>query len=62
MLLQPLWLTKHICINHDLIYYKSYEKKGIIYLKDLLNNNCQFLNYITLNEIYDIRALFFYMI
>ncbi len=40
ILLQPLWLNKHICINNDLIYYKNYEKKGIIYLKDLLNNNC----------------------
>ncbi len=30
--------------------------KGIIYLKDILNNNCQFLDYITLNEKYDIRA------
>ncbi len=45
ILLQSLWLNKHICINNDLIYYKKYEKKGIIYLKDLLNNNC-----ITLNE------------
>ncbi len=31
ILLQPLWLNKHICINNDLIYYKNYEKKGIIY-------------------------------
>ncbi len=27
ILLQSLWLNKHICINNDLIYYKNYEKK-----------------------------------
>ncbi len=32
ILLKPLWLNKYICINNDLIYYKNYEKKGIIYL------------------------------
>ncbi len=34
------------------------KKKGIIYLKDILNNNCQFIDYITLNEKYDIIASF----
>ncbi len=58
ILLQHLWLNKYICINNNLIYYKNYEKKRIIYVKDLLNNNCQFLDYITLNEKYDIRASF----
>ncbi len=56
ILLQPLWLNTHICINNDLIYYKKYEKKGVIYLKYILNNNCESLDYITLNEKYDIRA------
>ncbi len=62
ILIQPLWLNKHIGINNDLIYYKKYEKKGIVYLTDILNNNCTFLDYITLIETYDIRASFLDMI
>ncbi len=45
-------------MNNDHICYKNYENKGIIYLKDILNNNCEFLEYITLNKKYDIRASF----
>ncbi len=36
ILTQPLWLNKYISINNDYIYYKNYENKGIIYLKDIL--------------------------
>ncbi len=46
IVIQHLWLNKHICINHDHIYYKNYENERIVYL----NNTCEFLDYITLNE------------
>ncbi len=49
MLTQPLWLNKNISINNDHIYYINYANKGI-YLKDILNNYCDFLVYRTLNK------------
>lgn len=47
--------NKHISISNDQIYY---ENKGITYVKDILNNNCDLLDYITLNGKYDIGAYF----
>ncbi len=39
------------------MYYTYYENKGITYVKDTLNNNCEFLDDITLNDDkYDIGA------
>ncbi len=32
--------------------------KGITYVKDILDNNCEFVDYITLNEKYDIGDSF----
>ncbi len=45
-------------MNNDYIYYKKYENKGITYVKDILDSNCECLDYITLNEKYDIGASF----
>ncbi len=44
VLTQPLWLNRYILVNKDYIYHKKYESKGISLLKDILNNNCEFLN------------------
>ncbi len=41
ILTQHLWLNKHISIN-NIHTYKKYENRGITYVKDILNNNCDF--------------------
>ncbi len=57
ILIQLLWLNKHITMNNDHICYKKYENKGITYVKDILNNNCEFVDYI-INGKYDIGTFF----
>ncbi len=52
---QQLWLNKHILINNKHIYYKHYENMGLCQIKDLLDNNCEFLDYIALNQRYKLK-------
>ncbi len=40
------------------MHYKNYESKVITHLNDILNINCQCVDYKTLNEKYDIKASF----
>ncbi len=49
VLTHPLWLNMYILVSKDYIYYKKYENNGIALLKDMLDNNCEFLDYKTLN-------------
>ncbi len=45
-------------MNNNHKYHKKYENKGITYVKEILDNICEFLDYITLNENYNIGASF----
>ncbi len=56
VLTQPRWLNRHILINKDYIYYKKYENNGISLSKDILDNNCEFLDYKTLNQKYNLKT------
>ncbi len=56
VLTQPLWFNRHILVNKDYIYYKKYENNGISPLKDTLDNNCEFLDYKTLNQKYNLKS------
>ncbi len=56
LLTQPLWLDRHILVNKDYIYYKKYENNGISLLKDILDNNCKFLDYKILNQKYNLKT------
>ncbi len=56
VLTQPLWLNRHILVNKDYIYYKKYENNGISLSKDILDNNCEFLDYKILNQKYNLKT------
>ncbi len=51
-------MNKHILINNKHIYYKHYEKQGTSQIKDLLNNNCEFLGHLALNQRYKLNISF----
>ncbi len=59
---EQLWLSKYIVINNKHIYYKHYEKMGICQIKDLLDNNCEFLDHIAPNQRYKLKSSFMNMI
>ncbi len=56
VLTQPLWFNRHILVNKDYIYFKKYENNGISLLKVILDNNCEFLDYKTLNQKYNLKT------
>ncbi len=53
---QQLLLNKYILINNKHIYYKHYENMGICQIKDLLDNNYEFLDHIALNQRYKLKV------
>ncbi len=58
MLNQPLWLNEYIKVNETYIYNKNLQERGILCLKDILDNNCEFLDYTTINRKYKVKTSF----
>ncbi len=56
VLTKPLRLNRHILFNKDYIYYKKYQNNGKSLLKDILDNNCEFLDYKILNQKYNLKT------
>ncbi len=49
---QSLWLNENLKINNTYLYSKHFINKGILYIKDILDNNGNFLNHLELTSIY----------
>ncbi len=47
---QSLWLNENLKINNAHLYNKQFIDKGILYIKDILNDNGNFLNHIELTS------------
>ncbi len=50
ILYQVLWLNFNIRIDNKVVYYKTWEKKGIVYVKDILNNNYEFMSHVEITK------------
>lgn len=55
---QSIWLNKHLTINHTYIHNHEWIKKGIHYVKDLVDEQCNLLNHHDLEKIYKIKSSF----
>ena len=53
-----IWFNSNIKIQNKLLYYKPWYEKGITYVKDLLDQNGNFLNYNEFITKYDINVDF----
>ena len=53
---QIIWLNSNIRINNQPIFYVDWYKKGILYIKDLMNYDRRLLTYVEFREKYGIRC------
>ena len=50
-----IWYNSNIKIQNKMIYYKSWQNKGINYIKDLLDQNDNFLDFFAFKNKYDLN-------
>ncbi len=55
---QSLWLNENFKINNAYLYNKQFIDKGILYIKDILYDNGNFLNHIELTSKYKLITAF----
>ncbi len=55
---QSLWLNENVKINNTYLYSKHFIDKGILYIKDILDNNVNFLNQLELTSKYKLITNF----
>ncbi len=55
---QSLWLNENLKINNTYLYSKYFIDKGILYIKDSLDNNGNFLNHLELTSKYKLITNF----
>ena len=58
MACQPLWKNNFIHVNNKCVFYKTWYKKGIIVINDLLDDNGNFLSFDLFRMKYDLKANF----
>jgi len=55
---KTLWLNKNVTVNGKDIFWASWYKQGILYVKDILNVNNHFMSADELNAQYGVAANF----
>ena len=53
-----LWYNSDIKLQKKIIYYKQWHEKGILYVRDALDQNSNFLDYIQFKTKYDLNVNF----
>ena len=52
---QILWNNKHVTINRKSLFYKSWYENGMVYVKDIVNDDGKILSHIQLNEKFNLN-------
>ncbi len=55
---ESLWLNDNIMVNKNYLYLKSWENNGISPIRDILNDNGEFLKHEELKQKYNITTTF----
>ncbi len=54
---QSFQLNENLKVNHKYIYNKLWENRGILYFKDILNENCDFLSHDAMKKTYNLSII-----
>ena len=54
VLSEVIWLNKNILVADNTILYKKFYKKGIVYIRDIIDQSGTFLSVEAVNEKYEV--------
>ena len=55
VLSEVIWLNKNILVADNTIFYKKFYKKGIVYIRDIIDQSGTFLSVEAVNEKYEVK-------